>query len=128
MGSDSDLRPRKYAAMRETPFAFMRGACHLFYSSLPDVVTLSGAPPAWLSGDMHVENFGTYKGDNRLTYFEVTDFDESALAPVTLDLVRFLASIRVGAAEGGVSAEDTEALVQQPLFASATELSLGRPS
>ncbi|HEY8308941.1 MAG TPA: DUF2252 family protein, partial [Gemmatimonadaceae bacterium] len=127
-GSDPELRPRKYAAMRETPFAFMRGACHLFYSSLPEVLTLSGAPPAWLSGDMHVENFGTYKGDNRLTYFEVTDFDESALGPVTLDLIRFLASIRVGAAEWGVSADDTEALIQRSLIAYTTELSLGKPS
>ncbi|HEY5086688.1 MAG TPA: DUF2252 family protein, partial [Gemmatimonadaceae bacterium] len=82
--SDPELRMRKYAAMRQTPFSFMRGTCQLFYSSLPKVVTLSGAPPAWLCGDMHVENFGTYKGDNRLTYFDVTDFDESALGPLTL--------------------------------------------
>lgn len=127
-GSDLDLRSRKYAAMRETPFAFMRGACQLFYSSLPEVVTLSGAPPAWLCGDMHVENFGTYRGDNRLTYFDVTDFDESALGPLTLDLIRFLASIRVGAAEWGVSGDDTEALIQRSLVAYSTELSLGKPS
>lgn len=127
-GSDPGLRTRKYAAMRETPFAFMRGACQLFYSSLPKVVTLSGAPPAWLCGDMHVENFGTYKGDNRLTYFDVTDFDESALGPLTLDLVRFLASIRVGAAEWGVAADDSDALIQRSLVAYSTELSLGKPS
>src|SRR5665213_199074 len=127
-GSDPVLRTRKYAAMRETPFSFMRGACQLFYASLPKVVTLSGAPPAWLCGDMHVENFGTYKGDNRLTYFDVTDFDEGALGPPTLDLVRFLASIRVGAAEWGVSPDDTEALVQRSLVAYSTELSVGKPS
>ncbi len=126
--SNQELRRRKYAAMRQTPFSFMRGACQLFYSSLPEVGMLSGAPPAWLCGDMHVENFGTYKGDNRLTYFDVTDFDESALGPVTLDLVRFLASIQVGAAEWGVSADDTEALVQRSLTAYSTELSLGKPS
>src|SRR6185312_14746359 len=95
-GSDPALLLRKYAAMRQTPFSFMRGACQLFYASLPRAETLSGAPPAWLCGDLHVENFGTYKGDNRLTYFDVTDFDEAALGPLTLDLVRFLASIRVG--------------------------------
>ncbi|MEO6865210.1 MAG: DUF2252 family protein [Gemmatimonadaceae bacterium] len=127
-GCDPILRMRKYAAMRETPFSFMRGACQLFYSTLPEVETLSGAPPAWLCGDMHVENFGTYKGDNRLTYFDVTDFDESSLGPLTLDLVRFLASIRVGAEEWGVSPEDTEALVQRSLLAYSTELSLGKPS
>jgi uncharacterized protein (DUF2252 family) len=127
-GSSPDLASRKYAAMRQTPFSFMRGACQLFYSSLPDVVTLSGAPPAWLAGDLHVENFGTYKGDNRLTYFDVTDFDETALGPLTLDLVRFLASIRIGAAEWGVSDEDSEALIERSLVAYSTELALGKPS
>jgi len=127
-GAEPGLRLRKYAAMRQTPFAFMRGTCQLFYSSLPQLATLSGAPPAWLCGDLHVENFGTYKGDNRLTYFDVTDFDESALGPVTLDLVRFLASIRIGADEWGVSADDVESLVQRSLTAYSTELSLGKPS
>lgn len=127
-GSDPVLLARKYAAMRRTPFSFMRGACQLFYSSLPTVVTLSGAPPVWLCGDLHVENFGTYKGDNRLTYFDVTDFDEAARGPLTLDLVRFLSSIRVGAAEWGVSTDDIEDLVGRSLVAYSTQLSLGKPS
>jgi uncharacterized protein (DUF2252 family) len=127
-GTDPDLRSRKYAAMRQTPFSFMRGACQLFYSSLPESVTLSSAPPVWLCGDMHVENFGTYKGDNRLTYFDVNDFDEAALGPLTLDLVRFLTSIQIGASEWGISADDTEALVQRSLLAYSTELALGKPS
>ncbi|MDQ2889465.1 MAG: DUF2252 domain-containing protein [Gemmatimonadota bacterium] len=125
---DPELRSRKYAVMRATPFSFMRGTCQLFYSSLPDVVTFSGAPPAWLCGDMHAENFGTYKGDSRLTYFDVNDFDECALGPLTLDLVRFLASIRVGASEWGISVDDTDTLVQRALLAYCTELSLGKPS
>ena len=126
--ADPGLRARKYAAMRQTPFSFMRGACQGFYSSLTDAGGSVEAPPAWLCGDMHVENFGTYKGDNRLTYFDVTDFDETALGPVTLDLARFLASIIVGATEWGVAKDDTEALVQRSLLAYATELSLGKPS
>lgn len=127
-GADPELLTRKYAAMRLTPFAFMRGTCQLFYASLPRVVTLSGAPPAWLCGDLHVENFGTYKGDNRLTYFDVTDFDESAIGPITLDLVRFLASIQIGATEWGVTAPDVESLIHRSLLAYCTELALGKPS
>lgn len=114
--------------MRQTPFAFMRGTCQLFYASLPQVVTFAGAPPAWLCGDLHVENFGTYKGDNRLTYFDVTDFDECAIGPVTLDLVRFLASIQIGASEWGVAAPDIESLIQRSLIAYCTELALGKSS
>lgn len=128
LGSDPALRSRKYAAMRATPFAFMRGTCQLFYATLPRVETFSGAPPGWLCGDLHVENFGTYHGDNRLTYFDVNDFDEAALGPLTLDLIRFLASLWVGAAEWGVGADDTEALAQRSLLAYSTELSLGKPS
>ena len=127
-GLDPILLARKYATMRRTPFCYMRGACQLFYSSLPAVATISGAPPAWLCGDLHVENFGTYKGDNRLTYFDVTDFDEAACAPITLDLIRFLASIQVGADEWGVPEEDTDSLIQRSLLAYSTELSVGKPS
>lgn len=127
-GLDPILLARKYATMRRTPFCYMRGTCQLFYSSLPAVATISGAPPAWLCGDLHVENFGTYKGDNRLTYFDVTDFDEAACAPITLDLIRFLASIQVGADEWGVPEEDTDSLIQRSLLAYSTELSVGKPS
>jgi len=127
-GLDPAMMVRKYAAMRRSPFCYMRGACQLFYSSLPAVAAISEAPPAWLCGDMHVENFGTYKGDNRLTYFDVTDFDQAARGPVTLDLIRFLASIRVGADEWGVPVDGTDSLVQRSLVAYSTELGLGKPS
>lgn len=127
-GLDPAMAVRKYAAMRRSPFCYMRGACQLFYSSLPAAAPISEAPPAWLCGDMHVENFGTYKGDNRLTYFDVTDFDQAARGPLTLDLIRFLASIRVGADEWGVSSEGTDSLVQRSLVAYSTELGLGKPS
>src|SRR5665213_393 len=127
-GLDPAMLPTKYAAMRRSPFSYMRGACQLFYLSLPAEATISEAPPTWLCGDMHVENFGTYKGDNRLTYFDVTDFDQAARGPLTLDLVRFLASVRVGAEEWGVASDGTEGLVQRSLVAYATELGLGKPS
>lgn len=127
-GRDPDLIARKYAAMRQSAFAFMRGTCHLFFDTLPPVAALQSAPLAWVCGDMHVENFGTYKGDNRLTYFDVTDFDETALGPVTLDLVRFLASILVGAEEWGVIAEEAAAVASRALVAYTTELASGKAS
>ena len=48
-------------------------------------------------GDLHLENFGAYQGDNRLAYFDLNDFDEAALAPFTLELLRFVTSIHVAA-------------------------------
>ena len=87
----------KYHAMRTDAFAFLRGTCHLFYRQLPNDKLFSKAPRAWLCGDLHLENFGSYKGDTRLAYFDLNDFDEAILGAATLDLVRLLTSVLVGA-------------------------------
>jgi uncharacterized protein (DUF2252 family) len=72
--------------MRASPFAFLRGSCHLFYDRLPRGGIFRSSPLAWSCGDLHLENFGSFKGDNRLVYFDINDFDESALAPASWDL------------------------------------------
>lgn len=107
-GRDPERLAMKYAKMRESPFVFLRGACHLFYDALPDVPALSRAPLAWCCGDLHFENFGSYKADNRLVYFDLNDFDEAALAPCTWDIVRLLTSICCGAE--ALNATEAEAL------------------
>ena len=94
---DPERLRRKYAAMREDAFAFLRGTCHLFYEDWPHTSSLNEAPRTWICGDLHLENFGSYKGDNRLTYFDLNDFGESVLAPCTWDVARFLTSVLVGA-------------------------------
>ena len=94
---DPERLELKYRAIRANAFAFLRGTCHLFYEQLPASGPLKNAPLAWVCGDLHLENFGSYKGDNRLVYFDLNDFDESALLPVSWDLVRFTASVLVGA-------------------------------
>ena len=96
-GRDPERLALKYANMRASPFVFLRGTCHLFYRRLPDAPVLAEAPAVWCCGDLHLQNFGSYKGDNRLVYFDINDFDESALAPASWDLLRFLASVLVGA-------------------------------
>ena len=88
--------------MQNDAFAFLRGSAHLFYEDWPQDSSLNAAPLAWLSGDLHFENFGSYKGDNRLCYFDINDFDEAALGPCSLDLTRFLCSLLVGAQTLGV--------------------------
>lgn len=95
-GRDPERLAMKYAKMAQSPFGFLRGACHLFYESLPDTPLFRNAPLAWCCGDLHFENFGSYKGDDRLVYFDINDYDEAALAPVTWDIVRLLTSIRCG--------------------------------
>lgn len=96
-GRDPERLALKYRAMREDPFAFLRGSCALFYRRLPRGGVHKSAPAVWVCGDLHLENFGSYRGHNGLAYFDINDFDESALAPATWDLVRMLASVSVGA-------------------------------
>src|SRR4051812_19196136 len=88
-GRDPERLNIKYAEMRSDAFAFLRGSCTLFYEDLP-IRELPPAPRVWCSGDLHLENFGAYKGENRLVYFDLNDFDEACLAPATWDLVRVL--------------------------------------
>jgi uncharacterized protein (DUF2252 family) len=73
-----------------------------------------------------LENFGSYKGDNRLVYFDINDFDESALAPASWDLVRLLTSLRVGAEFLSLSDAKAQALCQVFLDAYASSLATGK--
>ena len=96
---DPQLVALKYQKMQadKSAFTFLRGTCHLFYEDWPTETPLNTAPLTWICGDLHLENFGTYKGDNRLTYFDINDFDEAALSPCTWELARFLTSVLVAA-------------------------------
>jgi len=83
----------KYEAMAENVFRFYRGTCHLFYEDLAQNNNLPPSPLTWICGDLHLENFGSYKGNNGLVYFDLNDFDEGILAPANWELVRMLTSI-----------------------------------
>ncbi len=107
-GRIPELLQLKYKNMQADPFAFFRGTCHLFYEDWPKESVLNTAPAVWVCGDLHLENFGSYKGDNRLVYFDINDFDEAVLAPCTWDLARLLTSILVGARSLNVN--ESEAL------------------
>lgn len=126
-GRDPERVAMKYAKMAQSPFVFLRGACHLFYEALPDTPLFRVAPLAWCCGDLHFENFGSYKGDNRLVYFDINDYDEASLAPCTWDIVRLLTSIQCGA--DALHATQAEALAasQSCLEAYRDALINGKP-
>ena len=126
-GRDPERLAMKYANLRTNPFVFLRGTCHLFYERLPQDALFAGkAPAGWVCGDAHLENFGSYKGDNRLVYFDLNDFDEAALAPVTWDLVRFLSSILVAGDGLCATTDDADALCNTALDAYAGALLSGK--
>lgn len=126
-GREPQRLAMKYAAMRRRAFTFLRGSCHLFYDRLPPDPLLARAPAAWCCGDLHLENFGSYKGDDRLAYFDINDFDEAALAPLSWDLLRFFASVLVGAGEMGLQQREAHTLCLAFLETYAATLAGGTP-
>jgi len=128
-GREPERLQLKYRRMRENAFLFMRGTCHLFYARLARAGGLGAAPPAWCCGDLHLENFGSYRGDNGLVHFDVNDHDEAALAPAHWDLLRLLSSLEVAAASaalGRARRPDGVALARTLLQAYAQALALGK--
>jgi uncharacterized protein (DUF2252 family) len=121
-----EILPRKYLSLRKNAFTFFRGTCHLFYHDLPADFIHSSAPSVWICGDLHLENSGTYKGDDRQIYFGINDFDEGGLAPCTWDVTRLVTSIFVAAASLEIDPSAARTLAESYLTSYATALATGR--
>ncbi len=122
---EPELLKLKYEALTESPFRFFRGTCHLFYDDLPQKSFIFNSPKAWICGDLHLENFGSFKGDNRLAYFDMNDFDESLLAPCLMDVVRLCTSIFLSAGLVKMTRQECGELVKAFLQSYAKNLSAG---
>jgi uncharacterized protein (DUF2252 family) len=100
----------KYQAMAKSPFRFFRGTCHLFYEDFLKMMNWKDSSRTWICGDLHLENFGTFKGDNGLVYFDMNDFDEAILAPATWEIARTITSIYLAAIDLKLSDKKTDAM------------------
>jgi hypothetical protein len=95
-----DLR-RKHEEMRDSPFAFMRATFYRWaqnWEALPKKVRT--APIVLGVGDVHVENFGTWRDAEGRLIWGVNDFDEAERLPYTNDLVRLAASAALAHLDG----------------------------
>ncbi|HTE54040.1 MAG TPA: DUF2252 family protein [Kofleriaceae bacterium] len=105
-------RAAKYAAMRETPFAFFRGSAHLFFFDLAseDRVGQSsfGADDAvtWVQGDAHADNFGALDDDGGTVVYDLTDFDDSLPASYLHDVWRLATSVALVADANQLDADE----------------------
>jgi Uncharacterized protein conserved in bacteria (DUF2252) len=83
------------------PFPFFRGTYYRWAQLWTKAAgQLTSAPKVLSIGDLHIENFGTWRdADGRLCW-GVNDFDEADELPYTHDLVRLVASVRVGRKAG----------------------------
>ncbi|GCL41530.1 DUF2252 domain-containing protein [Dolichospermum planctonicum] len=125
-GRNPELLKLKYKKLATDPFSFFRGTCHLFYEDLSQNSGMNLAPLTWICGDLHLENFGSYKGDNRLVYFDINDFDEAVIAPCTWEIVRFITSIIVGSRTLGIDEKESLNLSQLYLKTYSQTLSKGK--
>lgn len=88
----SDLRV-KHARMREGVFLFMRSTYYRWAEQwLRHGAEVGRAPEVLAVGDLHLENFGTWRDAEGRLIWGVNDFDEAARLPYTSDLVRLAAN------------------------------------
>jgi uncharacterized protein (DUF2252 family) len=100
-----ELLRLKVARMAASPFGFFRGTFHLFardvleknHEALPAMVT-DGADLD-LVGDIHSENYGTFKAADGLVHYDVNDFDETTRGRFTFDVARLGTSIFLATSE-----------------------------
>jgi uncharacterized protein (DUF2252 family) len=105
-----DLQKSKYDKMKKDPFSFFRGSCHLFHEDWPLGTKIDRSPQIFICGDLHLENFGTYKGANRQVYFGINDFDEGMYASLTRDITRLAVSVLLVGKMLGLEKADRSAL------------------
>jgi hypothetical protein len=84
--ADLDLKHRLMAA---DAFSFLRATFYRWAQVWPEVCReLTAAPAVLAVGDLHVENFGTWRDAEGRLIWGVDDFDETVVLPYTQDLVR----------------------------------------
>ncbi|MEZ0213888.1 MAG: DUF2252 family protein [Xanthobacteraceae bacterium] len=89
---DADL-DEKHRKMRASPFAFLRATYWRWAETILEICpALSNAPQILAIGDTHLENFGTWRDSEGRLIWGANDFDDSAIMPYPLDLVRLAAS------------------------------------
>src|SRR5229473_3954056 len=90
VGPDLALKHRR---MAESPFVFLRGTFYRWMQLWPEVCAdLRGSPRVLAVGDLHVENFGTWRDIEGRLVWGVNDVDEASRLPYTVDLTRLATS------------------------------------
>jgi hypothetical protein len=95
-----DLR-LKHSNMKADVFMFFRATYYRWAQLWPEVCPeLAKAPQVLAVGDLHVENFGTWRDVEGRLIWGVNDFDEAWPMAYTIDLVRLAVSAHLAAEAG----------------------------
>jgi hypothetical protein len=83
----------KHEKMREAVFPFLRATFYRWAQTFPEVCKeLEQSQRVLGVGDLHVENFGTWRDAEGRLAWGINDFDEACEMPYTCDLVRLATS------------------------------------
>ena len=83
----------KHKRMRKSAFVFLRATYFRWAKRIETTCPeLKNAPRVLCVGDIHTENFGTWRDAQGRLVWGVNDFDEAAHMPYAFDLVRLAAS------------------------------------
>jgi len=83
----------KHERMADDAFCFLRATFYRWIQLLPELCAAAFKAPAVLSvGDLHVENYGTWRDAEGRLIWGINDFDEAAPLPYTNDLLRLATS------------------------------------
>jgi hypothetical protein len=111
----ADLR-LKHERMKESAFVFLRATFYRWLQLWPQICAdLQAAPRVLAVGDLHIENFGTWRDAEGRLIWGVNDGDEASPLAYTQDLVRLAASalLAVRAGRFGISsAEACDAILE----------------
>ena len=101
---------RKHQHMAEAAFPFFRATFYRWAQVWPKACRdLERAPTVLAVGDLHVENFGTWRDIEGRLVWGVNDLDEVCPMPYTLDLVRLTTSAHLALAANHLSLKPTDA-------------------
>jgi hypothetical protein len=97
-----DLR-LKHARMKAELFPFFRATYYRWAQLWPEVCPdLAKAPQVLAVGDLHVENFGTWRDSEGRLIWGVNDFDEAWPMSYAIDLVRLSVSTHLAIEAGNL--------------------------
>jgi len=106
---ERDLR-FKHAQMSTGPFRFLRATFYRWLELWPTVCARAATAPRVVSvGDLHVENFGTWRDVEGRLVWGVNDFDEVCALPYTQDLIRLATSAVLASRESHLVARPADA-------------------
>lgn len=87
--------PQKLERMAASPFGFFRGTFFLFVGDLPSKPMLKAR--GLIIGDVHTQNFGSFRSVSGSIVFDINDFDEATESFYEWDVTRLAASLLLSA-------------------------------